>query len=176
MTLTSPARSLVAPILVGAARIALGLLWLHEGIVKYRAHFGRADIELVVQSAAANSRVPGYFGAFSTHVLDPLAGLFGVLMPLLEVGLGTALVAGLLTLPVALMSAGTLMMYWSADQLIGQYPVMVVLSVVVIAFPVAASRFSVTSLVAWWAHRGADQSMSMSSSTFPTDSAESSIS
>ena len=33
--------SLVASIFFGAARVALGILWLHEGIFKYTAHFGR---------------------------------------------------------------------------------------------------------------------------------------
>ena len=41
---------------VTAARIAFGVLWLHEGYVKYHAGFGRSDILLVVQSASSNSR------------------------------------------------------------------------------------------------------------------------
>jgi thiosulfate dehydrogenase [quinone] large subunit len=67
-------------------------------------------------------------------------------MPLLEVGLGVVLVAGVLTLPAALMSVITLMTYWLADQLTASYPVMVALAVVVAAWPLVASRFSATAL------------------------------
>ena len=38
------------------------------------------------------------------------------------------------------------MTYWSSDQLIAQYPIMGALSVVVIAWPLLAARFSATSL------------------------------
>jgi thiosulfate dehydrogenase (quinone) large subunit len=33
--------ALAVSIIFGAARVALGILWLHEGIFKYTAHFGR---------------------------------------------------------------------------------------------------------------------------------------
>jgi thiosulfate dehydrogenase [quinone] large subunit len=138
---------LAAVALTTAARVALGVLWLNEGLIKYRAGFGAADIQLVVDGAAANSRVPGFFQAFAEHVLGAAPGLFGVVMPLLEVGLGIALVAGVLTLPVAFVSVGTLLSYWSADQLTASYPVMVALAAVVIAWPLVASRISVTTLV-----------------------------
>ncbi|MFI8525965.1 DoxX family membrane protein [Promicromonospora sukumoe] len=136
-----------AVMLTTAARVALGLLWINEGLIKYRAGFGDADIRLVADGAAASSRVPGYFQAFAENVLGPASGLFGVLMPLLEVGLGVALVAGVLTLPVALASVGTLLSYWSADQLTAAYPVMVALAVVLAAWPALASRASVGTLV-----------------------------
>jgi thiosulfate dehydrogenase [quinone] large subunit len=139
--------ALVASIIFGAARIALGILWLHEGIFKYTAHFGRADILLVVASAKSNSRVPEYFGAFAGHILGSWPGLFGFAMPLLETALGVALVIGVLTLPAALASLLTLMTYWSSDQLIAQYPIMGILSAVVIAWSAWAARFSATSLV-----------------------------
>lgn len=144
----SPAAlSRTAVALTTAARVALGVLWLNEGLIKYRAAFGAADIQLVVDGAAANSRVPGFFQVFAEHVLGAAPGLFGVLMPLLEVGLGVALVAGVLTLPVALVSVGTLLSYWSADQLTDSYPVMVALAVVLVAWPLLASRVSLPTLV-----------------------------
>jgi thiosulfate dehydrogenase [quinone] large subunit len=138
--------SLVASIIFGAARMALGILWLHEGIFKYTAHFGRADILLVVNSAKSNSRVPGYFDALG-HILGSWPGLFGFVMPLLETALGVALFIGMFTLPAALASLLTLMTYWSSDQLIAQYPIMGILSAVVIAWSAWAARFSGTSLV-----------------------------
>lgn len=138
---------LAAVALTTAARVALGVLWINEGLIKYRAGFGAADIQLVADGAAASSRVPGYFQVFAEHVLGPASGLFGVLMPLLEVGLGVALVAGVLTLPVALASVGTLLSYWSADQLTDSYPVMIALAVVLVAWPALASRVSVSALV-----------------------------
>jgi len=55
---------------------------------------------------------------------------------------------GLLTRPAVCVSIGTPMTYWLADQLVGQYPVMVSLSVVVLLAPVAATRWSVARLVA----------------------------
>ena len=51
-----PAR-LVASIIFGAARVALGVLWLHEGIFQSTAHVGRADLLLIVGSAKSNGRV-----------------------------------------------------------------------------------------------------------------------
>lgn len=146
---TSRARllTLTAPVLAGAVRVALGALWLNEGITKYRAGFGRADILLVAGSASGNSRVPGFFQWFAAEVLGRVPELFGVLMPLLETGLGIALILGVLSLPAAVGSVFTLMTYWLADQLIGQYPVMVLLSLCVVLCPLAASRLSLSSLL-----------------------------
>lgn len=144
MTSRPPA---LAAALTGAARVALGALWINEGLIKYRAGFGAADIQLVVGSASANGRVPAFFQGFASDVLGGAPALFGVVMPLLEVGLGVALVIGVLTLPAALMSVLTLMTYWLADQLTGAYPVMVALAVVVAVWSLAASRWSVTTLV-----------------------------
>jgi thiosulfate dehydrogenase (quinone) large subunit len=143
---TKPA-TLVASSIFGAARVALGILWLHEGIFKYSAHFGRADILLVADGAKSNSRVPEYFGAFAERVLRSWPGLFGFAIPLLETVLGIALVMGMLSLPAALVSLLTLMTYWSSDQLIAQYPIMGILSAVVIVWSGWATRLSVTSLV-----------------------------
>lgn len=137
--------ALAASIVFGAARVALGALWLVEGVTKYRAGFGGADIAFVTAHAADASRVPDYFSWFAASVMAPLSGLFGVLMPLLETLLGVLLVLGILTLPAAIASIGTLLLYWSADQLIDQYPVMAALSVAVIACPLAASRWSATT-------------------------------
>jgi thiosulfate dehydrogenase (quinone) large subunit len=147
MKLRDKPASLVASTIFGAARVVLGILWLHEGIFKYTAHFGRADILLIVGSAKSNNRVPEYFGAFARTVLGSWPGLFGFAIPLLETVLGLALVIGVLSLPAALASLLTLMTYWSSDQLIAQYPVMGVLSAIVIAWPGWAARLSATSLL-----------------------------
>ena len=147
MMLRDKPASLVASTIFGAARVVLGILWLHEGIFKYTAHFGRADILLIVGSAKSNSRVPEYVGAFAGAVLGSWPGLFGFVIPLLETVLGLALVIGVLSLPAALASLLTLMTYWSSDQLIAQYPIMGILSAIVIAWPGWAARLSATSLL-----------------------------
>lgn len=134
-------------LLLGAVRIALGALWLHEGFVKWHAGFGRADILLVADGARTNTRVPGYFEFLADHLLRPSASLAGFVVPLVEVGLGLALVLGILTLPVALASLLNLMTYWSSDQLAAQYPLMGVLAGVLIAWSAPASHFSLPSLL-----------------------------
>ena len=88
-----------------------------------------------------------YFGAFAGAVLGSWPGLFGFAIPLLETVLGLALVVGVLSLPAALASLLTLMTYWSSDQLIAQYPIMGVLSAIVIAWSGWAARLSATSVV-----------------------------
>jgi thiosulfate dehydrogenase (quinone) large subunit len=138
--------TLVAPIILGATRVGLGILWLHEGLFKYAAHFGRADILLLADSAKSNSRVPEYFTVLAEFALRGWPGLFGFLIPLLETCLGVALILGVLSLPATMVSLLTLMTYWSSDQLIAQYPIMGVLSAIVIAWPLLASRLSTTSL------------------------------
>jgi len=139
--------ALAASIIFGAARVGLGVLWLHEGLFKYGAHFGRADILLVADSAKSNGRVPDYFAAFADAALHGWPGLFGFVIPLLETALGVALIAGVLSLPAAVASLLTLMTYWSSDQLIAQYPIMGALSAVVIAWPLLSARFSATSVI-----------------------------
>ncbi|NMO00192.1 DoxX family membrane protein [Gordonia sp. TBRC 11910] len=129
------------------ARVALGLLWLHEGYVKYHAGFGRSDILLVVGSTANNPRVPHFYTLFTNDVLGRFPGLFGFVVPLIEVGLGVALVLGILTPVAAAVSVLQLCSYWFADQLITQYPIMVALSAAVLAFGSAASVYSVTAVV-----------------------------
>jgi len=141
------ALSLAAPVITGAARVSLGILWLNEGLFKVRAGFGAADIGLVVDSAASNNRVPDFFEAFTSTFLGGAPGFFGWAIPALEVGLGIALILGVLTLPAALMGAFTLLTYWLADQLIQEYPIMLALSVVTAVFVVSASRISVTTIV-----------------------------
>ena len=144
-------RSLAAParavsFVLGAARVALGVLWLREGIVKYRAGFGEADILLIADGATTNTRIPDFFTVFAEHLLRPMAGTAGFVVPLLEVGLGIALILGVVTLPVALASLVNLMAYWSSDLLVGEYPIMGLLSGVLIAWPAAASRLSVPAI------------------------------
>ncbi|HZZ52012.1 MAG TPA: hypothetical protein VFE65_34380 [Pseudonocardia sp.] len=135
-----------AGLVLGVARIALGALWLHEGWFKYHANFGRADIQLVVGSVDGNSRVDPNFRAFVDFALHGLPGVFGFVVPLLETVLGVALILGVATLPAAILSVLNLMNYWSADQLIPQYPIIGVLSVLVVAFAGHAALFSTTSL------------------------------
>lgn len=67
-------------------------------------------------------------------------------MPSLETVVGVALILGVFTLPSAVLSVLNLMNYWSADQLIPQYPIMGMLSVVVVAFAGYASLLSAASL------------------------------
>lgn len=136
----------LATILANLCRVGLGAFWIHEGLFKYNAGFGRADILLVTQSVAQNSRVPEFYKFFSAHVLEQAPTLFGFLVPLLEVGLGVALVLGVFTLPIALASVFQLCNYWLADQLITQYPIMMALSAAVAAFAPAARRYSLTTL------------------------------
>lgn len=121
---------------VTIARIILGVLWLGEGIVKYRAGFGAADIVLVADGFAANSRAPQWFAPVAA-VMDAVPQLFGIGIPLLELGLGLALIAGLFSRLAAVGSALTLVLYWSTDQLTWQYPLMAALSTAVIALPLA---------------------------------------
>ena len=149
---TSAPRSLATPalslsVVLGAARVVLGVLWLREGIVKYRAGFGEADILLVADGANSNTRIPEFFTLFADHVLRPFAELAGFAVPLIEVGLGVALIAGVMTLPIALASLLNLMTYWCSDLLVGEYPIMGVLSGLLIAWPALASKFSVPAIV-----------------------------
>jgi len=137
---------------VGAlARVAAGVLWLGEGVLKYRAGFGSADILLVAQGTTGNSRVPFFFRPLGA-LMQAAPGLFGFAIPALEVALGILLVLGLgrvLTTITALGSVATLMLYWSSDQLIAQYPLLTLLSAIVLALP-----WSGRLGVAWlWARR-----------------------
>ncbi len=135
-----------AVIVAVLARVALGVLWMHEGIVKYRAGFGKSDILLVTQSAAQNPRVPGFYRWFTGDILAGSPTLFGFAVPLLEVTLGVLLIVGFLTVPVALVSVIQLCSYWFADQLITQYPIMMLLSVAVIALPHSSIRDMVRAI------------------------------
>ena len=147
---------MAAGLALGAIRIVLGALWLHEGLFKYAAHFGRADILLVVGSVNQNNRVDPHFKLFTNTALHAFPGFFGFVVPLVESALGAALILGVFTLPAAAVSLLELMNYWSSDQLIPQYPIIGVLSVVTMACAGYASLFSVTSLLVWRAHRGRD--------------------
>ncbi len=138
---------LAAAVPAGLVRVALGVLWLIEGVVKYRAGFGRADILIIVDGARSNPRVPDAFRVFADGVLGRLPDLFGVAVPLLETALGLALIVGLWSRITALVALGTLTFYWSSDQLIVQYPVMLGLAALVLACPAAADRLSVTRLL-----------------------------
>ncbi|MCJ1688814.1 DoxX family membrane protein [Rathayibacter sp. VKM Ac-2927] len=145
--MTRPGWRWAAAALGTAVRVALGLLWINEGAIKLRSGFGASDILLVADGAAENGRVPDYFQLFASTILHDQAGLFGFVTPLVEIGLGVALIAGILTAPAALASLATLLMYWSADQLIDEYPVMALLSGIVLGFSTTCSRISATSAV-----------------------------
>lgn len=134
-------------VLATLARVGLGALWITEAVLKWQAGFGRADILLVVSSTGRNPRVPDFYAFFTQNVLGAFPELFGVVVPLIEFGLGVLLVLGVFTLPVALASAAELINYWFADQLITQYPIMMGLSVVVATFSRVASRVSLTEFV-----------------------------
>lgn len=144
MSASAP-RALAAPLIGGAARVALGALWMLEGIVKVRAGFGAADILLVADSAANNSRVPDYFAPLGAG-MRALSGLFGIGIPLLELALGVVLILGVLPRIAALAGVGTLALYWSADQLAPQYPIMIVLAAIVLAVP-RAGEWSLPGLL-----------------------------
>ena len=145
-------RALAAACAVGAAS-----LWLWEGSVKVRAGFGAADILLVADGAGSNSRIPDWFAPLGS-AMRAFPTVFGVGIPALELLLGAAFllvawfaVAAIrrpaghrigtgvrFTAATALASVGTLGLYWTTDQLTGQYPVLLVLSVAalaLIAFP-----------------------------------------
>ncbi|WP_217179521.1 DoxX family membrane protein [Streptomyces sp. AC495_CC817] len=129
---TATRRPLAAPVVGAAARVAVGVLWLLEALEKIRAGFGGADILLVAQSTESGSRTPWWFAPLGAF-MRTAPGLFGVGIPVLELLLGILLVIGLTSRIAALMSIGTLMLYWGSDQLISQHPVMVMLSAVVLA-------------------------------------------
>lgn len=123
------------PMAATVLRVAVGILWLREGIIKWHAGFGSADINLVVESTRSNGRVPGFYQAFTEHVLGSAPGVFGIVVPILETALGVLLVVGVATRWVALVSIGELASYWLADQLIWEYPIMLLLSAAVVAWP-----------------------------------------
>lgn len=92
-------------------------------------------------------RVPTASKDFATTVLKGAPGLFGWGVPLLKTASGPALIVGLLTLPAALGSIFTLMSYWYADELIVQYPIMVMLSALVVLVAGSANRLSISALI-----------------------------
>ena len=153
--MTTRTSALAASSILGAARVALGVLWLHEGYVKFHAGFGKADILLVAYGAKNNTRIPGYFEFFADHLLRPMADLAGIVVPIIEVGLGVALILGIFTLPVALGSLFNLLTYWCSDQLVGQYPIMGALSGVLLVWSTQASRFSLPQWVRSRTNEGA---------------------
>lgn len=133
--------------IVVGARVVLGLLFLREGYVKYHAGFGAADIRLVVRSAVTNPRVPEQFTWFATEIMDRFATGFGVLVPITEVALGAAAVLGILPRVVALGAVALLSVYWASDQLIAQYPPMVLFSGVILAGGTLAQICSVPAIL-----------------------------
>lgn len=88
--------NVTAPLLGGAVRVAVGVLWVLEGVEKYRAGFGAADILLVADGTASNPRTPWWFTPVRA-TMQTLPDAFGLAIPALEVLLGLALIAGVLT-------------------------------------------------------------------------------
>lgn len=131
---------------------ALGALWCVEGVVKIRSGFGSADILLVADGASGNTRVPGWFAPLGA-LMRGIPAVFGIGIPVLELALGAvfavlaagALLAVLRRRPAkarwrqriatiaAVASGGTLALYWASDQLIAQYPAMLLLSLLLLA-------------------------------------------
>ncbi|MFZ4842892.1 MauE/DoxX family redox-associated membrane protein [Mycetocola saprophilus] len=148
MTAVFPHR--LAAVAASVTRVVLGVLWLGEGITKYRAGFGQADILLVVGSTTKNPRVPEFYKFFTEHILGPGSGFFGILMPALELGLGILLIVGILPRWIAAAGSALLVSYWLADQLIVQYPIMILLAIPVIAWPLAAGTLSLPALRRRW--------------------------
>lgn len=140
----------LAAVAASVARVVLGIFWLGEGITKYRAGFGQADILLVVGSTSKNPRVPEFYKFFTEHILGPGSGFFGILMPALELGLGILLILGVLPRWIAAAGSALLVSYWLADQLIAQYPIMILLAIPVIAWPLAAGTLSLPALWRRW--------------------------
>nr|WP_281392193.1 DoxX family membrane protein [Brachybacterium halotolerans] len=122
------------------ARLVLAALWLVEGAVKVHAGFGAADIGLVVDGARSNARVPEVFALFAEHVMAPLAGVFGIGIPVLELALGAGLALGWGRRLLALASSATLALYWMSDQLVVQYPAMMLLGAVVLCLARGPAR------------------------------------
>ncbi|MGJ6980694.1 hypothetical protein ACSDQ9_09230 [Aestuariimicrobium soli] len=147
-----PALARVAGVAAVAARLTLGVLWVLEGITKYRAHFGAADIGFLVSGSETNERIPGYFEWLAHAVMSPLRVPLGFAMPAVEVALGLALILGVLPLAAALASIALLATYWSGDLLIAQYPVMLLLSAGMVMAPKVSGRWGITSL---WRRRRA---------------------
>lgn len=156
--MTAPLRA--ATITVVAARVALGVLLLHEGYLKYHAGFGTADILFVVHDAAMNSRVPSIFGWFAAEVLGRSPGVFGAVVPFAEVALGVSMLLGVLPRLASLAAAVMLCTYWLADQLVVQYPLMLMLCSVVLAGGTLARRFAIPARAVGipWPRRTADRS------------------
>lgn len=130
----------------------LAALWTIEGVVKVRAGFGASDILLVADGAERNTRVPEWFTPIGA-LMRGIPAVFGIGIPMLELLLGAAFamlaVGGLLgllrvrgvaprssrrvTAVAAVVSGGTLALYWTSDQLIAQYPAMLVLPLLLLA-------------------------------------------
>jgi len=150
MIISESVRGRILHIIAGAVRVIVGILWVIEGRTKYQAGFGATDIQLVVESTQSNPRVPELYKVFTENILGQTSGFFGVAIPLLETALGLLLILGIFSLPAACVSIGLLTMYWSADQLIGQYPVMILLSASLLLTPMAMTHYSASSLLLKW--------------------------
>ncbi|HEX5179722.1 MAG TPA: TQO small subunit DoxD [Gemmatimonadaceae bacterium] len=91
--------------LFAAVRIALGLYWLYEQHWKLPPDFGLHDPRGLMYAFQQSIRYPtvALYGAFLQHVVVPHFHLFGWLVAIMEVAIGTSLVLGALTRAGALL-------------------------------------------------------------------------
>ena len=131
------------------ARLWLGYNWLMSGIEKFGdpawvgADAGKA-IRMFFDKAIASSQgqdatVTGWYAAVLREVARPSAGVLTYLIPLAEVTVGTLLILGLLSTLAALVGALLNLNFLLAGTL-GLNPLMLALSLLIVAAPVAG----------WW--------------------------
>jgi thiosulfate dehydrogenase (quinone) large subunit len=86
-----------------AMRVGMGLFFLNEAFTQLRKGWlGGDGLERFLQARIDNGSVPGFYEPFLTDVVIANAGLFTPIVLLGEVGMGVALILGLLTRVTAL--------------------------------------------------------------------------
>ncbi len=131
------------------ARLWLGYNWLSSGTEKFSdpawvgADAGKA-IGMFFDKAVASAQgtdptVSGWYAAVLRNVARPSAGMLTYLIPLAEVTVGALLVLGLLTGLAALIGA-LLNLNFLLSGTLGLNPLMLTLSLLIVAAPVAG----------WW--------------------------
>lgn len=88
---------------LSAMRVGMGLFFLYEAFTQLRKGWlGGDGLARFLQARIDNGSVPGFYEPFLTDVVIANDGLFTPIVILGEVGMGTALVLGLLTRVTAL--------------------------------------------------------------------------